>query len=82
MIFDIITLFPKMFDCVFDDSIIKKAVDKGLVRVNTHNLRDYTDTRHKVTDDYPFGGGCGMVMKVEPIYHAIHAMNVLKSDID
>jgi tRNA (guanine37-N1)-methyltransferase len=67
---DILTIFPEMFDCVFDASIIKRAREKGLVEIYAHNLRDWTTDRHKTTDDAPYGGGGGMVMKPEPIFAA------------
>jgi len=68
---DVITLFPEMFHGVLTESIIKRARDKGLVDIQLVNLRDYATDRHQVTDDYPFGGGGGMVMKPEPIYRAV-----------
>lgn len=74
MKFDVLTLFPQMFVSPFADSIISKAVDKGLISISAHNLRDWAQGRHQVTDDTPYGGGAGMVMKVEPIYSAIHSL--------
>ena len=71
MRFDILTLFPAMFDGPFQASILGKAVDKGLITVNLHNLRDWAEGRHQVTDDTPYGGGDGMVMKVDPIALAL-----------
>jgi tRNA (guanine37-N1)-methyltransferase len=82
MIFDIVTLFPSMFISPFGESIIKKALDKGIVKINAVDLRSFATDKHKVTDDSPFGGGCGMVMKVEPIYNALKSLNALKNDID
>ncbi|VAX20979.1 tRNA (guanine(37)-N(1))-methyltransferase [hydrothermal vent metagenome] len=68
MRFDIITIFPEMFTASpLDFSLIGKASDKGLIEVNIHNLRDWTDDNHKTTDDAPYGGGAGMVMKAPPI---------------
>ncbi|MDD5633820.1 MAG: tRNA (guanosine(37)-N1)-methyltransferase TrmD [Candidatus Omnitrophica bacterium] len=64
---DIVTIFPKMFDCVFDESMIKIARRKKLADVKTHDLRKWTHDRHRTVDDKPYGGGPGMVMKVEPI---------------
>jgi len=64
---DILTLFPQMFVGVFSESIIKKAVDRNLIELFTHNIRDYSLDKHKRVDDYPFGGGAGMVMMIEPI---------------
>ena len=68
---DVLTLFPEMFSGPFEDSIIKRAVDKGIVDLNFVNFRDYSLDKHKKVDDYPFGGGAGMVLKVEPIYDAV-----------
>ncbi len=74
MIFDILTLFPEMFQSPLDSSLLKKAREKGLIQVNLHNIRDYARGRHRVTDDYPYGGGAGMVMKVEPVAEALDAL--------
>jgi tRNA (guanine37-N1)-methyltransferase len=63
---DIITIFPEMFDGPFSHSIIKRAQSKGLVEIHLHNLRDYSDNKHRKVDDYPFGGGAGMVMMIQP----------------
>jgi tRNA (guanine37-N1)-methyltransferase len=71
---DIVTLFPNMFNGPFAESIIKKAIDRQLVSIAIHNLRDYTWDKHHIVDDYPFGGGPGMVLKVEPIFAAIEAI--------
>ena len=62
------TLFPEIFHSYMNESIMKKAVDKGLLNIETINIRDYTLDRHKKVDDYPFGGGAGMVMTPQPIY--------------
>jgi len=75
MIFDIITIFPNIFDSFLNESIIKKAIQKGLIKINVHNLRDFTEDLHQVIDDKPFGGGGGMVFKVEPIYKAVQFLN-------
>lgn len=64
---DIITVLPELLESPFGASILKRAIDKGLVEVHTHNLRDYTTDNYKTVDDYQFGGGAGMVMMVEPI---------------
>jgi tRNA (guanine37-N1)-methyltransferase len=69
--FDILSIFPEMFNSPFESSIIKKARDKGLVEINLLNIRDFTEDKHRMTDDAPYGGGGGMVMKVEPIDRAI-----------
>jgi tRNA (guanine37-N1)-methyltransferase len=71
MRFDIITIFPEMFGSVFSKGIIKKALDKGLIEVHVHNLRDFTLDKHKQIDDRPFGGGQGMVLKPEPVFAAV-----------
>ena len=74
MHFDILTLFPTMFEGPFNESIIKRAVETGVVTIAIHNIRDYAAGRHRVTDDYPYGGGGGMVMKPEPIFAAVEAI--------
>ncbi len=71
MRFDILTLFPEMLEGPFRESIVGKAIDAGLVTVVVHNLRDYTTDKHRTTDDAPYGGGGGMVMKPEPIFRAV-----------
>ena len=71
MTFDIITIFPEIFDSYFKESIIKRALKKGLIKIRIHNLRKWAKDRHKTVDDRPYGGGIGMVMKVEPIYKAV-----------
>ena len=67
MRFDIITTFPGVFDSYFNESLFKRALKKKIVDIGVHNLRDYTNDRHKKTDDTPYGGGPGMVLKAEPI---------------
>ena len=74
MEFEIITIFPKIFDSYFSESIIKRAQKNGIIKINVHNLRDYTTDKHKTVDDTPYGGGAGMVLKVEPIYHCVNAV--------
>lgn len=64
---DIITILPRLLESPFDDSILKRAQDKGLVEIIVHNLRDYSTSKQKQIDDYAFGGGAGMVMMIEPI---------------
>lgn len=68
---DILTIFPEFFEAVFDFGIVKRAKIRGLVEINIHNLRDFTKDKHRKTDDRPFGGGEGMVMKPEPIFNAV-----------
>ena len=71
---DILTLFPEMFEGVFTQSIIKRAIAKGHLELHTHNIRDYSKDKHKKVDDYPFGGGAGMVMMIQPIADCITAL--------
>ena len=71
MKFDILTIFPDMLAGPLTASILGKAADKGLIEINLHNLRDWAEGKHKVTDDTPYGGGDGMVMKVEPVAAAL-----------
>ena len=71
MTFDVLTLFPEMFVSPFAESVLGKAIDKGLLALHAHNLRDWAEGRHKVVDDTPYGGGDGMVMKPEPVSRAL-----------
>jgi len=68
---DILTIFPGMFRGPFEESIVKRAVEKGLVQIFLHDIRDYTSDKHRTVDDYPFGGGQGMLMKPEPLFAAV-----------
>jgi tRNA (guanine37-N1)-methyltransferase len=78
---DIITIFPEMFDGPFSHSIIKRAIDKELVTIRLHDLRDYSKSKHRNVDDYPYGGGAGMVMMIEPIAACIeHLESARKYD--
>ncbi|MGA1868686.1 MAG: tRNA (guanosine(37)-N1)-methyltransferase TrmD [bacterium] len=72
MKFDILTIFPELIEVFFSVGIISKARKKGIIQIEVHNLRDYTKDRHGSVDDVPYGGGPGMVFKVEPIYEAIN----------
>lgn len=72
--FDILTLFPGLFAGVFDESIVKRTREAGLVTISLHNIRDYATGRHRITDDTPYGGGGGMVIKPEPVATAIEAV--------
>ena len=74
IIFDIFTLFPEMFLSPLQSSLLKKAIDKGIIEIGLHNIRDYAEGKHRVADDTPYGGGGGMVMKVEPIAKALKAI--------
>jgi len=71
---DILTIFPEMFDGFLNTSIIKRAIEQGIVTINVHNFRDYSLDKHKKVDDYPYGGGSGMVLMCEPIFRAIEAI--------
>jgi tRNA (guanine37-N1)-methyltransferase len=73
---DVLTLFPEMFDGVFSSSILGKARDKGIVSLNTVNFRDYSNNKHNTVDDYPYGGGGGMVLKPEPIFAAVEDLPI------
>ena len=74
MHFDIFTLFPGMFQGPFSESILKRAQERGLLSIALHNIRDATTDRHHIVDDYPYGGGSGMVMKPDPIFASIEAV--------
>ncbi len=74
--FDIITLFPSMFESPLSEGIISKAQKKGLIDIRVHDLREYTEDRHRTADDTPYGGGAGMVMKAEPFVRAIEAIKL------
>ncbi len=74
MHFDIFTLFPDMFQGPFAESMLKRAQERGLLSITLHNIRDATSDKHHVVDDYPYGGGAGMVMKPEPIFAAVEAV--------
>ena len=77
---DFLTLFPEMFNGVLNQSILKRAQDKNMLTVNTVDFRHFAENKHNQVDDYPFGGGAGMLMSVEPIYNAI--MHTKKSELD
>ena len=78
--FDIITIFPKIFDSYLKKSLISRAQKKKLIKINIHNLRRWTKDRHRTVDDRPFGGGLGMVLKIEPIYKAVKNLST-RSDL-
>lgn len=78
---DILTLFPSMFDGFINESIIKRAIEKKLVEVNIHNIRDYSTNPHKKVDDYGFGGGKGMVLMPQPIFDAVEALRTNDSKV-
>ncbi len=79
MRFDVITIFPEIFDSYLKTSIISRAIKRGSIKINIHNLRDWTKDPHKTVDDRPYGGGIGMVMKVEPIFKAVTALKKRKT---
>jgi tRNA (guanine37-N1)-methyltransferase len=72
MQFDIITIFPNMFDSFLQESLIQKTLKKGLIKINVHDLRKWTKDKHKTVDDKPFGGGPGMILMAEPIIKAVN----------
>ncbi len=71
---DVLTLFPQMFQDIFSLGIFKRAMDQKLVSLGVHNIRDYTHDKHHTADDYPYGGGAGMVLKPEPIFEAVESI--------
>ncbi|HVN22985.1 MAG TPA: tRNA (guanosine(37)-N1)-methyltransferase TrmD [Syntrophorhabdales bacterium] len=75
MIFTLLTLFPSIFESPLNESLLRKARDKGLLSFNIVNIRDFADDIHRTCDDAPYGGGAGMVMKAEPIYRAMEHVN-------
>ncbi len=81
MKYDIITLFPEMFEGPLSVSMIKRAADKGLIEINYHHLRDYASDKHKIVDDSPCGGGKGLVLKVDIMDKAISAVKKMKNKI-
>lgn len=74
MTFDVITIFPGFFGSILEHGLLKRAVAAGQVVIRIHDLRDFTDDRHRVVDDRPFGGGPGMVLKPEPLFRAVEAL--------
>jgi tRNA (guanine37-N1)-methyltransferase len=74
MRFDILTIFPEMFSGPLTESIVKRAIQAGLISVHLHDIRDYTTDKHRTTDDAPYGGGAGMVMKAEPLAAAVRSV--------
>jgi tRNA (guanine37-N1)-methyltransferase len=75
--FDVLTIFPRIFESPLDETILRRALDAGLIEVAVHDLRQWATDRHRTVDDYPFGGGAGMVMKPEPLFDAIEAIQPL-----
>ncbi len=72
---DVLTLFPEMFTGFINTSIFARAIEQSLVSINVIDFREYSDSKHKKVDDYPFGGGAGMVLCVQPVYDALHAID-------
>ncbi|HAM88734.1 TPA: tRNA (guanosine(37)-N1)-methyltransferase TrmD [Candidatus Falkowbacteria bacterium] len=83
MTFNIITIFPEIFNSYFNESILKRAQEQGNIKINIINLRDYTTDKHKTVDDTPYGGGAGMVMKVDILYKTVSSIKyqVLSNNI-
>ncbi|MDI9487888.1 MAG: tRNA (guanosine(37)-N1)-methyltransferase TrmD, partial [Bacillota bacterium] len=80
MNFHVLTLFPEMIENTINTSITKRAIEKGLISVNAVNIRDFSSDKHKRVDDYPYGGGAGMVIQAEPVYKAYeYLVNHIKS---
>lgn len=72
--FDILSIFPEMFSSPLSFSLLKKAREKGIINISLYDIRNWADDKHKMTDDAPYGGGCGMVMKLEPVEKALSAI--------
>jgi tRNA (guanine37-N1)-methyltransferase len=78
--FDVLSIFPEMFSSPLNFSLLKKAQEKGLLNICLHDIRNWADDKHKMTDDAPYGGGCGMVMKIEPVEKALAAIRSPEDD--
>ena len=81
MCFDVLTLFPEIFRGYLEQSLLKRAIDGGRVQVCLHNIRDWTHSKHNTVDDRPFGGGPGMVMKVDPVVECVEAVQSQDADL-
>lgn len=81
MEFDVFTLLPEVFPAYLETSILKRARERGLIQARIHNIRDYTHDKHHVTDDTPYGGGGGMVMKPEPVFEAVETVLGIEPNI-
>ncbi len=79
--FDILTVFPEMFASPCGCSLLKKALDKGLIEIQLHDIRDHAEDKHRMTDDAPYGGGGGMVMKAEPIDRSLRAIPIMGEEV-
>ena len=80
MRFDVLTLFPGMFPSYLGQSLLKLAIEHGLIEVQLHDIRDWATDKHHTVDDRPFGGGPGMVLKVEPVVECVEAVRALSAD--
>lgn len=76
MVFEVLTIFPDIIRAYTSESIMKRAVDNGIIDVRAYNIRDFTTDRHRQVDDYPFGGGTGMILKPEPIFNAVEHLRM------
>ncbi len=76
---DVLTLFPSMFDKIFEESILKRAIEKGIVEINIHNFREFSKDPHSSVDDTPYGGGAGMVLMCQPIFDCIKSLKTKDS---
>ncbi|OLD48623.1 MAG: hypothetical protein AUI42_11845 [Actinobacteria bacterium 13_1_40CM_2_65_8] len=74
MRFDVVTIFPAMFGPVFEHGVVGRGIDRGIIELHTHDLREHTHDRHRQVDDVPFGGGPGMVIKPEPVFEAVESI--------
>ncbi len=81
MTFHLLTIFPAIFDSYITESILKRAQEKKLIKIKTHNLRDWTSDKHRTVDDAPYGGGAGMLLKIEPLYQALISIKKLNKKI-
>ncbi len=80
MQFDIITIFPKMFDSYFSEGVLSRALKEKKIKINVHDLRKYSNNKHNKVDDSPYGGGVGMIIKVEPVYRVLLDLKIIKKD--
>ena len=78
---DVLTLFPAVIESYINESIIKRAIEKNIVEINVHNIRDYSKDPHKKVDDYPYGGGVGMVLMPQPIFDAVRSLKAKDSKV-
>ena len=78
---DVLTLFPTVIESYLNESIIKRAIEKNIVEIKVHNIRDYSKDPHKKVDDYPYGGGAGMVLMPQPIFDAVRALKTSDSKV-